>query len=405
MDRHPRRRRRIGLAALLAALLAAVVVGAAAFTRAVPSAEPTQTLSGTLSPAAAVQLPWPSRGQAAVTVEGVGTIESSPGARPLPTASMAKVMTALVVLNAKPLAAGQQGPTITVDSAAIQDYDNRLANGESTVPIVEGEQLSEYQALQALLLPSGNNVAALLARWIAGSEPAFVQLMNARARRLGMGQTNFADASGASTQTVSTPADLVRLGTSGMANPVLAGIVAQPQASLPVAGDVNNLDTELGRAGIVGIKTGSLPAPAGSDFLFAGHEPAPWGGSVTVVGVVQGLPSLDAAFAATEALITAAPGAVARRRVATRGQLVGRYRTAWGSSAPIAVARDLVPAAWRDAPFGMRLVARPLHPPVQAGTVVGRLEAIDGPQVSTTPVRLSQTLEGPGFLWRLARKP
>ena len=55
---------------------------------------------------------------------------------------------------------------------------------ESVVPIAAGEQLTERQALQALLLPSANNIAAVLARWDAGSTDGFVARMNATARSL-----------------------------------------------------------------------------------------------------------------------------------------------------------------------------------------------------------------------------
>ena len=74
-----------------------------------------------------------------------------------------------------------------------------------------GEKLTERQALEAMLIPSGNNIAWMLARWDAGSDGAFVATMNARARSLGLRQTRYADASGADPATVSTAADQFRL--------------------------------------------------------------------------------------------------------------------------------------------------------------------------------------------------
>ena len=67
---------------------------------------------------------------------------------------------------------------------------------ESVVPVIVGEQLSELQALQALLLPSAKNIAAVLARWDAGSVARFVAHMNATARSLGMTRTRYTDPSG-----------------------------------------------------------------------------------------------------------------------------------------------------------------------------------------------------------------
>src|SRR5204863_304982 len=80
----------------------------------------------------------------------------------------AKVMTAYLVLRDHPLGLGQDGPTITLTDADVVDTDRRRRQQESVVPIDAGEQLTERQALQALLLPSANNIAEVLARWDAG---------------------------------------------------------------------------------------------------------------------------------------------------------------------------------------------------------------------------------------------
>src|SRR5258708_40122528 len=92
--------------------------------------------------------------------------------------------------------------------------------------------------------------------------------MNLRAAALGMGATHYADVSGFSPLSVSIPSDLIRLGQTAMLQPVLAQIVAQSQATLPVAGVVHNLDTLLGQEGGVGIKTGHTDQ-AGGCFVMA----------------------------------------------------------------------------------------------------------------------------------------
>ena len=110
------------------------------------------------------------------------------------------------------------------------------------MPVAAGEQLTERQALQALLLPSANNIAAVLARWDAGSEDRFVARMNATARSLGMTHTRYTDPSGYDDATVSTAADQVRIVDRAMRLPVFARIVATPSATLPVAGTVHNTE-------------------------------------------------------------------------------------------------------------------------------------------------------------------
>ena len=153
--------------------------------------------------------------------------------------------------------------------------------------------------------------------------------MNARARAIGLKSTTFVDTSGFDPRTVSTPSDLVRLGSIAIADPVVAEVVAQPQAELPVAGTVYNVDYAVGQGGIAGIKTGSSPE-AGACFLFSSPQPG-----FTIVGAVMGLGSLDDAFAATKALIRAAAGAMQAVSVVTKDQAVGRYVSPWGSQTDI----------------------------------------------------------------------
>lgn len=169
------------------------------------------TLGGT-----APNLPWPTTGSAAVAVSGLGLLATEGGDQPIPTASIAKVMTALIVLIDKPLKPGEQGPTVAITEQDVQVYQADKADEQSVVDVQAGEQLSERKALEAILIPSANNIASTLARWDAGSTDAFVTKMNQRATRLGLAHTKFADPAGALAQTVSTPRDLVSLGMTAM---------------------------------------------------------------------------------------------------------------------------------------------------------------------------------------------
>ena len=213
-------------------------------------------------------------------------------------------MTAYVVLRDHPLQVGQDGPTITLTDADVDDTGRRAGQEESVVPVAAGEQLTERQALQALLLPSANNIAAALARWDAGSVDRFVARMNATARSLGMTRTRYTDPSGYDDATVSTAADQVRIVGRAMRMPVFAGIVATPSVTLPVAGRVLNTNRLLGYDGFVGVKTGSDSA-AGGCFAFRSIR---WidGRRTTITGVVLGQPGDDrvaAGLAAADAIV------------------------------------------------------------------------------------------------------
>jgi len=252
---------------------------------------------------------WPAAGQAAFVQSGQSQIQAGPNQHPAAIASVAKVMTAYLVLRDHPLRPGEAGPTITLTDADVADTDRRLRQEESAVSVAAGEHLTELQALQALLLPSANNIAAVLAKWDAGSIGRFVDRMNAAARSLGMTHTRYTDPSGYDDATVSTAADQVRIVDQAMRLPVFAGIVATPSATLPVAGTVQNTDTLLGYDGFVGVKTGSDDA-AGGCFAF---QAVRWidGKRTTITGVVLGQPGHDriaAGLAAADALVNRIAG-------------------------------------------------------------------------------------------------
>ncbi len=223
---------------------------------------------------------WPSSGEAAAAVSG-NLVGTSGGNAAVPIASLAKVMTAYVVLADHP-----DGLDLTIDRVTASDTARRARRGESVVPVEVGEQLTERQALVALLLPSANNIAAALARRDAGSIEAFVDRMNSTARRLGMGNTRYTDPSGYEPSTVSTARDQLRLTYRAMLLPAFVQLVALRAARIPVAGEITNTDTLLGHDGFIGVKTGSDDA-AGGCFAFA-RVVIRNGRSIQQLGVVLG---------------------------------------------------------------------------------------------------------------------
>ena len=199
---------------------------------------------------------WPEDGQASYALDGEAF--SSPGQRPVPIASLAKVMTAYVTVHR--LTSRTQ---LVVDAEAVADTERRKRRGESVLAVARGEVLDRDQALTALLLPSANNVAALLAERVAGSRSAFVALMNEAAQELGMADTTYTDPSGFADSTVSTAHDQLLLLRAALRSAVLTRIMGTASAVLPVAGKVHNTNSLLGRDGFVAGKTGSTSAAGG----------------------------------------------------------------------------------------------------------------------------------------------
>lgn len=347
-------------------------------------------------------LPWPAQGEAAIGIQGQGVEAATSKPTPQPIAALAKVMTALVVLHDKPLSLGEQGPSLTISGADVQAYLEEQSQGDYVVPLQAGEQLSEYQLLQALLIPAGDNIADLLATWVSGSQTAFVAEMNAEAKRLDLNATHFADDSGISPASVSIPADLVAMGEVAMANPVLASIVSQPSMLMPDIGTLPNFDTAIGQAGIVGIKTGILPG-SGAAFLFAGDEAVQGGGTAMVVGAVLGAPDQNTAFSNAESLLVASGEQPRYDSVVSRGQVVATLRSAWGTTSELVATHGLSLMVWPDTVVRARLRPRHLNAPVAAGAAGGELVISMNGHSYRLPVSTVQGADPPSPGWRLLR--
>jgi D-alanyl-D-alanine carboxypeptidase (penicillin-binding protein 5/6) len=370
-------------------------IPAVAATPAVPKAT---TISGTVP-----TLPWPSVGSAAVGTSGLGLIANSGNETPVPAASVAKVMTALLVLEDKPLKRNDQGPAILITDADVQVYQSDKAQEQSVVEVRSGEQLTEFQALQGLLIPSANNFAFTLANWDSGTVAAFVVKMNKRAKALGLSHTTFADPAGAVAQTVSTPSDLVTLGMTAMKQEVFAQIVATSDARLPIAGTVYNVDYALGQSGIIGVKTGS-GFNLGANFLFAASANV-GGFTITIFGCVMGQPTLDAAFAAAKALIAAMQPQLRIGRVLSKYVAVGSYEPPWGGHSDLLSSANVDLVEWPGMILrqSVRAPALAIDKPLAPGVAEGALHIALGDYSLDVPLTTSDALYPPGRFWRLTR--
>src|SRR5689334_20390698 len=138
-----------------------------------------------------------------------------------PMASVTKVMTALLVLQA-----GHLGQEIRITKAAMS---YAWKNGGESAGLHPGDTLTAQQLLPALLLPSGADAAYTLASTYGPGMNAFIAKMNATAAQLGMTHTHFTSPDGlpypTETATYSTPSDLLILGLAAMKYPVFRSIV------------------------------------------------------------------------------------------------------------------------------------------------------------------------------------
>lgn len=354
-----------------------------------------------------VDIAWPASGQAALDVQGVGTFGSSGDQKPVPIASVAKVMTAYLILRDHPLKSGAEGPKITIDKAA-QDQSN--AGQESTVDVTAGDSITQREALEGILIASANNVARLLARWDAGSEAAFVKKMNAAAKELGMTNTTYTDPSGLTDSTVSTAVDQVKLGRAAMELPVFREVAAMMSYDDYKGVNHSNWNQLVGHNNVVGIKTGTTTSALGN-LMFAAKKDVN-GQTRTIVGAVVRQPAggtdntiLSAALTAGDSLIRAAQQALESAVIIKKGAVVGYVDDGLGGRTPVVATQDVTAVGWAGLKVKLSFAAGELPHTAKAGTQVGTLTVGDGGSDSAVkvPVALGGELAEPGFGAKLTR--
>ena len=206
---------------------------------------------------------------------------------PRPIASITKVMTALVILQA-----GGLNREITVPKAVIGYVAKYGAEAAGLVP---GQKYTTDELLHIMLVMSAADAAYTLANAYGPGLPAFIAKMNVEASNLGLANTHFTSPDGlpypTEVSTYSTPDDLVTLGEAAMENPVFRSIVDLKVYNLP-KGDGHNAvsassdDVLIGSyAGFVGIKTGFTNAAAHTLLFEAVRN------GRTLIGVVLGSPA------------------------------------------------------------------------------------------------------------------
>ena len=171
--------------------------------------------------------------------------------RPLRPASTTKIMTVLLALERS-----DPDAIVTVSASAVR---GAAGPGAATLDLEVGQQLPLGDLLAALILRSGNDAAVAVAEHVAGSEAAFVDLMNARAEELGLNETQFLDATGLTDDPEhhSSARDLARLGEIAMQDRRFARWAATRTMFVPGIGDLESRNELLSSfTGADGVKTG-----------------------------------------------------------------------------------------------------------------------------------------------------
>ncbi|MFI6086140.1 D-alanyl-D-alanine carboxypeptidase [Streptomyces sp. NPDC051217] len=352
-------------------------------------------------------LPWPGEGQGFMAATGLGTVDSFGEQKAVPIGSVAKAMTAYVVLQDHPLKKGAKGPSIKVDAKAEED-GGLDAQGESTLNTVkEGDTLTQHDALAALMIPSANNIARLLARWDAnGSEEAFVKKMNDTAAELGMKNTEYTDPSGLDATTVSSAEDQVKLGQKLVEIEALMDITKLPEWTDPSGKSWRNYNTLVPYDGALGIKTGST-TKAGGNLLFAAHQMV-GDTDQLIVGAVLGQhksPIIDTVNAVSKGVMLATQDELEGATIVKKGAVVGEVDNGMGTTTPVVATEDVKAVGWSGLTVKLELTDGGEVPPhaAAAGTHIGTLTVGEGKSQVEVAVALQSDVSEPSFTDKLTR--
>ncbi len=405
MERYPlqqRRRRRWPLVLIILVLLGGSY-SYYALTRSITLVSPVQSVNQFSAPAKKSALAWPTTSNAAVGIVDSSILEVHGDQAPAAIASAAKTIAALAILDKYPLEKGQEGPQIKLTAADVALYNTYAAQNGSRVLVQAGEEINEYQMLQAMMLPSANNMADTAATWAFGSLSGYTAAANAYLAKHNIASTKVgADASGFSPTTTSTASDLVKIGELAMQNPVLAEIVGQKEVKdFPVAGIITNTNTLLGQNNIVGIKTGNSDQ---ARYVFLGASKIKMNNTtVTIVTSVMGAQTRAAAMNDSLALTKSAQANFHTVKFTKTGDKVGKYSLPWGGSVNVIATKDLSVEVWNSSRATAVLKLDDISSKAKAGLNVGSVSIGKSAtsNLPPVPVALAATPTQPTALWRL----
>lgn len=407
-----RRRRRRGLIVTTACivLLLAVTGGYIGWALTAPVNPPAVT---TRTPQVPVGAPAafaaPPAAASAISIAGAdaylgeaasGTWSTTGTGEPLPIASITKLITALVILDASPLSsADDPGPTITFSKADHDLYDQYYVQGATIAPMPTGTSMSLHDALAVMLIPSASNYAEALSSRIFGSQSAFLGATREWLASHGLTGTTVAEPTGISPRNTSTPADLLAIAKLAAANPAIAQIVATSSVTIPGAGPLYNTNGLLGTAGITGLKTGNLGMGT-HNLLYTATLDVGAAAPLAVTGVVLGGASRESVNATVIAALDSIRSGFHQVPVASEGQEIGSISTPWGDAATLVIDESASIFTWSDTPIEVTMdIETP--PTYRDGTAVGSVTWTAGPNTVTVPVRIAGTIDPPTEWWRL----
>jgi len=365
-----------------------------------------------LTASAAAQAPLLSaRSWLLLDANSGATLASHEPARRLEPASLTKLMTAYVVF----VALGETRIT-TDDQVTVSNAAFTAPGREGARMFIEpGRAVTTSELLRGLIVSSGNDAAVALAEHTAGSQAAFVERMNAEARRLGLTDTRFANPTGLSDpQQYSTARDLARLAQRLRSDfPQHVALFREREFTYNQISQANRNRLLWSDPSVDGMKTGHLDA-SGWSIVATAIRPRGKGDNGyerCLIAVVLGAPSDSVRAQEALRLLNYGFTEYETVRLFRAAQVVARPEVLKGdrSELPIGPERDVfvtVPAAELQR-LGERELRSsierpdPLVAPLTKGETVGRLKvSLSGQVVADAPVVALENVQAAGLFGR-----
>ncbi|MDO9398260.1 MAG: hypothetical protein Q7T71_17070, partial [Herbiconiux sp.] len=344
----------------------------------------------------------PATGASAVVADVASPVLAAGGiAESVPMGGVAKVITALVVLDAKPMPAGSTGGTITIGAADVAGQQQYTAEEARTVGVAAGETWTQRDAMRAMLLGSSNNHADTLARWAYGSVDAFLDAAHAWLAERSLTGITLVDATGLDEDDLGTASDLARVSALAFSEASIAEIMAEDDAVVPGNRRVDNLAAYQAELGYTGLSR-SYTDQAGVCFLFALTVPAAGGTGegVTLYGAFIREPDWDTLDGDLAALASTSAASLTQTAVVTDGQAFVTYTTPWGATAHGVAMATESRMLWATTALDYTVDAKPIRTGNQ-GQQVGTVTVHTPDEDVTVMLELDQRIGDPGPLWRL----
>jgi D-alanyl-D-alanine carboxypeptidase (penicillin-binding protein 5/6) len=410
-ERRRRRRRRI-----IAGVIALVVVAASVSTYLplvllAPVDGPTGTVSEPrFEQPGPVDLAVPPGLASAISVTGAEEFPATLGTDgllavngdlgELPMASISKIITTLVVLQAKPLGAGEDGPILTVSATDEDLYDKYFLLGATVQGMKVGQSLTQHDVIELMLVASASNYAELLSTWAYGSQARFLSATRAWLAANGLTDTTFVEPTGIDPRNASTAADLVAIGKLAIATPVIAEIVAMGTYVVPGMNSEPNTNTVLGRSGITGLKTGNLEE-SGATLLFSATVEVPGlENPLSIVGVILGGRDRFSLGEGAVDWITSIKSGFHTVPLVEEGDKLGLLATPWDSAGYVEATDTAALLTWSDTPITMEMTTTPVGLG-DTDAAAGTISYVAGARTATVPLVVKEPIEGPGGWWRV----